>query len=562
MDVGALGRLFSRDHKVVGKQFLWYGLFFLAWGGMMAMLIRWQLARPGTPVPVLGELLWPTTGGVMPPHSYAVFFTMHGTIMIFFAVSPLLIGALGTYVVPLAIGARNMAFPSLSPLSFWTNVAAGIVLVASFFVPLGSASGGWTAYPPLSTAVGQPGPGQTMWVVAILLTGLSTLMGAVNVLTTIVRLRAPGMGFFRLPLTVWGLGLAAVLNALFVPVLAAGMILLLLDRVLGTNFFLAGAAVTKGGGDPLLYQHLFWIFGHPEVYVLILPAWGVVSDLLAFFSRKPAFGYRATALAMSAVTALSAAVYGHHMFVVGLSPLLSQAFMTLTMLISIPSAVFFLNWLGTLWKGSIRFDVPMLFALGVVFVFALGGLTGLHLGAISSDVYLHDSFFVVGHFHLTMAASVLLGAFAAVYFWFPKMFGKELDPALGRWHFALTIVPLVLAFTGMLVLGYGGMQRRLYNPDAYEFLRRFASTNAWISAAAWVAGAAQILFAANVLTSLVAGRKATANPWRVGTLEWTVASPPPKENFESVPAVVRGPHELTPPDATRKDWLAQDEVTP
>jgi cytochrome c oxidase subunit 1 len=560
--VGAVSRLFSRDHKVVGKQFLWYGLFFLAWGGMMAMLIRWQLARPGTAFPVLGPLLWPSNGGVMPPHAYAVFFTMHGTIMIFFAVTPLLIGALGYFVVPLAIGARDMAFPTLSLLSFWTNVAAGAVLVASFFVPLGAASGGWPAYPTLSTLVGQPGPGQTLWVVAILLTGISTLLGAINLLTTLVRLRAPGMGWFRLPLTVWGLGLAAILNALFVPVLAAGLILLLLDRIAGTNFFLAGAAVTKGGGDPLLYQHLFWIFGHPEVYILILPAWGVVSDLLSFFSRKPAFGYRATALSMSAVTALSAAVYGHHMFVAGLSPLLSQTFMTLTMLISLPSSVFFLNWLGTLWKGSIRFTVPMLFALGVVFVFALGGLTGLHLGALSSDVYLHDSYFVVGHFHLTMAVSVLLGAFAALYFWFPKMFGRELDPSLGRWHFWLTIVPLTLVFCGMLVLGYGGMPRRLFNPNTYEFLRRFQPLNAWITWAAFVAGAAQLLFAANFLTSLVAGKKAAANPWQVGTLEWTVPSPPPPGNFETVPAVVRGPHELGHPAARRKDWLAQDEALP
>jgi cytochrome c oxidase subunit I len=552
--------IFSLDHKIIAKQFLWYGLFFLVVGGIMAMMIRWQIAQPGTPFPVLGKLFFPKAGGVLPPQSYASFFTMHGTIMIFFAITPILIGSFGNLCIPLMIGARDMAFPTLNMLSFWSMIASGLVLVGSLFVPMGSAAGGWQSYPTLSTAIGQPGAGQTLWVVAIFLAGSGSIMGAVNYITTIVRLRAPGMGYFKMPLTIWGLWMTAILNALFVPVLAAGMILLFLDRVFGSHFFLAGAAVTKGGGDPVLYQHLFWIFGHPEVYILILPAWGIVSDVLSFFSRKPAFGYKATALSMTVITILSMAVYGHHMFIVGMSPLLSQGFMTLTMLISIPSAVFFLNWLGTMWRGSIRFATPMLFALGVVFVFGLGGLTGLHLGAVSSDIYLHDSYFVVGHFHLTMAASVLLGAFVAIYFWFPKMFGRMMNDTLGKWHFWLTIIPITIVFCGMLVVGYGGMQRRLYNYADYQFLLNLHGVNVWITRAALVLGASQFLFVYNFFSSMVSGKKASANPWEVGTLEWTVPSPPPHHNFDKIPVVLHGPHEFSNPLVKGKDWLAQNEL--
>ena len=554
--------IFSFDHKVIAKQFLWYGLFFLAVGGLMAMMIRWQIAYPGTAFPVVGKLFWPGSGGVMPPQLYASFFTMHGTIMIFFAITPILIGAFGNYCIPLMIGARDMAFPTLNMLSFWTMMASGGVLLGSLFVPMGAAAGGWQSYPTLSTAVGQPGAGQTMWVLSIFLAGAASIMGAVNYITTVIRLRAPGMGYFKMPLTVWGLWLTAILNALFVPVIAAALLLLFLDRVLGSHFFMAGAAVTTGGGDPVLYQHLFWIFGHPEVYILILPAWGIVSDILSFFSRKPAFGYKATALSMSVITALSMIVYGHHMYVVGMSPLLSQGFMALTMLISIPSAIFFINWLGTIWRGAIRFTTPMLFALGVVFVFGLGGLTGLHLAAISSDVYLHDSYFVIGHFHLTMAASVLLGGFAAIYFWFPKMFGREMNETAGKLHFWLTIIPLNAVFVGMLVIGYAGMQRRLYNLDSYAFLQPLSPMNRYITMAALFLGAVQFIFVYNFLTSVISGKKASRNPWEIGTLEWTIASPPPHHNYDVIPTVLHGPHEFGHPAVRGKDWLAQDEPLP
>ncbi len=551
--------IFSQDHKVIGAQFLFYGLFFLAVGGLLALLIRWQIAMPGQPIPVVGKFLFPSLNGAIPPEGYTMIITMHGTIMIFFAITPMLIGAYGNFCIPLMIGAGDMAFPFLNMLSFWVMFLSGGILFGSFFVPGGAAAAGWTAYPPLSTNVGTPGLGQTLWCVSLFLAGASTLMGAINYTTTIIMMRAPGMGFFRMPLTIWGMFLASVLNALFVPVIAAAILMLFLDRVADTGFFIAGATATAGSGDPLLFQHLFWIFGHPEVYILILPAWGIVSDLLAIFSRKPAFGYRATALSMSTIVVLSTIVYGHHMFTVGLSPGLGQAFMTLTMLISIPSAILFLNWLGTLWRGAIRLEPPMLFALGVVFVFGMGGLTGLYLGAITTDIYLHDTAFVVGHFHYTMAASVLFGSFAAIYFWFPKMFGRRLDQNLAAFHFWFTFVPLNLVFFPMLVLGHAGMPRRLYDPATYEYLRQFKPYTQLITFAALVMGLAQIVFVYNLIRSALKGPQAERNPWEATTLEWSAASPPPHGNFPTAPSVFRGPHEHSRPDMADRDWLGQWE---
>jgi cytochrome c oxidase subunit 1 len=556
--------VFSTDHKVIGRQFLWLGLVFLAVAGTLAMLIRWQLAHPGAPVPVVGGLLFPATGGVVSPAAYTALFTMHGTIMIFFALTPILIGGFGNFCLPLLIGARDMAFPVLNMLSFWTMFVATAILTASFFTPLGPPSAGWTSYPTLSTAVGAPGVAQTLWVLAIYLNGASSVMGAVNYITTVVRFRAPGMTFFRMPLTVWGLWLASILNALFVPVLAAGAVLLFFDRVFGTRFFIAGSAI-KPGGDPVLYQHLFWIFGHPEVYILILPAWGIAGDLLSFFSRKPAYGYKVTVGALIAIVVLSGVVYGHHMFVTGMSPLLGEGFMVLTMLISVPSVILGVGWLGTVWRGSIRLTTPMLFALGLVTVFGLGGFTGLFLADVLADVYLHDTFFVVGHFHLTMSAAVLLGAFAAIYFWFPKMFGRMMNEALGKVHFALTLVTVILTFGLQLVLGYAGMQRRLVDPSAYAFLRPLMPLNRVVSQAAFVMGAAQLLFVVNFFYSLFRGPKAPANPWQVGTLEWTVASPPPHHNFDELPRVFVGPHELGNPAvkaARGVDFQPQNEEPP
>jgi cytochrome c oxidase subunit 1 len=513
---------------------------------------------------VVGGLFFPASGGVVSPAAYTALFTMHGTIMIFFALTPILIGGFGNFCLPLLIGARDMAFPVLNMLSFWTMFAATAILTASFFTPLGPPSTGWTAYPTLSTAVGAPGVAQTLWVVAIYLNGASSVMGAVNYITTVIRMRAPGMTFFRMPLTVWGLWLASILNALFVPVLAAGAVLLFFDRVFGTRFFLAGSAI-KPGGDPVLYQHLFWIFGHPEVYILILPAWGIAGDLLSFFARKPAYGYKLTVWALIAIVVLSGLVYGHHMFVTGMSPLLGEGFMVLTMIISVPSVILGVGWIGTIWRGAIRLTTPMLFALGLVMVFGLGGFTGLFLADVLSDVYLHDTFFVVGHFHLTMSAAVLLGAFAAIYFWFPKMFGRKMNEPLGQLHFALTFVTVIMTFGLQLLLGYAGMQRRLVDPSAYAFLRPLMPLNRVVSWSAWVMGAAQFLFVGNFFYSLFRGAKAGDNPWQVGTLDWTTPSPPPHHNFDVIPQVHVGPHELGNPAALAtlgRDYQRQDEELP
>lgn len=551
--------VFSFDHKVIAKQFLWYGIAFLGIGGMMALLIRWTLAFPGEAFPILGPILFSNTNGVVPPDTYAMLFTLHGTIMIFFAITPILIGAFGNFCIPLMIGARDMVFPTLNMLSFWLAVVSALLLLASLFTPLGGAAGGWTSYPTLSTLIGSPGIGQTLWCLSLFVLGVSSTMGAVNYIATIITLRAPGMGYFDMPLTVWGLWLTAILNAIFLPVLGAGLLLLTFDRVFGTTFFLAGAAATSGSGDPVLFQHVFWIFGHPEVYILILPAWGIVSDLLSFFARKPAFGAKSTALAMTSITILSTVVYGHHMYSTQMSPLLTQSFMMLTMTISIPSAVFFANWLGTLWKGSIRFHTPMLFSLGVVFVFGLGGLTGLYLATVSTDLYLHDTYFVVGHFHYTMAASVLLGGFAGTYFWFPKMFGRMMNETLGKIHFWISMVGLNGIFMGMMVIGYAGMHRRIYNPFVYEFLKELKPLNMFITISALTMGTGQLFFVYNFVYSMFKGPIATQNPWEVGTLDWTIPSPAPHYNFKDIPVVKCGPHEFGNPHLTGRDFQYQTE---
>ncbi len=552
--------LISYDHKVIAKQFLFYGIFWAFIGAFLSVLIRWCLAFPGEPFPILGNLLFPSSNGIIPPDVYTMLFTMHGTIMIFFAITPILIGAFGNFCIPLMIGARDMIFPWLNMLSFWLAVVGGIIMLASFFVPLGASAVGWTSYPTLAHSQWSPGMGHTLWLISLFFMGNSSLVGAINYITTVIRLRAPGMTFKKLPLTIWGLFLTAILNALFLPVLTAAFILLLLDRTFGTSFFLAAALSDAGTqGDPILYQHLFWIFGHPEVYIVILPAWGIVSDLLSFFARKPAFGAMKTAYSMTAITVLSAVVYGHHMFTTGMSPLLTGAFTTLTLLISIPSGIFFLNWLGTIWRGKIQLHTPMLFSLGVIITFGIGGLTGLHLGAVSTNLILHNSYFVVGHFHLTMAVAALLGAFAATYFWFPKMFGRMLDEKLGKIHFWLTLLPILYIFIGQMVAGYAGMHRRIYNPYEYNYLKPLLGLNIYIGLAVFLVFFAQFLFLYNFIKSMRSGAIAESNPWKIGTLEWTTPTPIPHHNFDTIPVVYNGPHEFSNPKVTGRDWLSQTE---
>ncbi|WP_224240629.1 cytochrome c oxidase subunit I [Hyalangium gracile] len=558
-------RLFSTDHKVVARQFLWAGFGFLLLGGLLAMLIRWQWAYPGRPVPGLGAVLPSADGSITPP-AYMGLFTMHGLVMVFFAIAPLLIGALGNFVVPLAVGARGMAFPKLSALSFWVFAVGGALVLASFGVRLGTASAAWTSYPPLSTHVFTPGAGQTLVMMGVLCAAVSSFLSAVNYVVTVVRARAPGMTWGRLPLTVWGLFLTSVLNLLFIPVVAAATGLLLLDRLTGTRFFLEGAAVAGRGGDPMLYQHLFWMFGHPEVYILILPGWGMIGDMVSYFSRRPAHGYRGTVLAMSTVSALSGLVYAHHLFTSGLSPMLGRAFSTLTLIISLPSTVMFLNWLVTMWRGSVRLTAPLLAAVGAMVVFGLGGITGLALGAVATDIPLHGTMWVVGHFHLTMGAASFLAVFAGLYFWFPKMFGRTLHAGLSKTHVVLTAVLFLAVFGGQLLTGYAGQLRRLYDPYQYEYLRHLLTLNKGTSHAAFTLGLVQLLFVVNLVWSLRKGPAADANPWQVGTLEWTCApSPPPVDNYAQVPVVVRGPYALSQPEGLEqlgRDWIGQAEVLP
>ena len=544
--------VFSTDHKMIGRQFLFLGLFMLIIGGILAMLIRWQLAWPETEVPGLGWVPEPTMyEGIIPPSTYNMLFTMHATIMIFFVVMPIMVGGFGNFLIPIMIGAKDMAFPLLNMLSFWVGAVAGVLMVASFFVVGGAASGGWTSYTPLTGAAVYTGVnwGINLWVLSLFVLAFSSLMGSINYITTLINMRAPGMTYFRLPLSIWSLLVTAILLLLALPVLTAALGMLFFDRVFATNFFL------PAGGMPLLWQHLFWFFGHPEVYILVLPAMGVTSDILSVFSRKPIFGYRAMAYSMIAIAFLSWIVWGHHMFVSGMNPLLGTAFMLTTMVIAVPSAIKTFNWLGTLWGGSIRFTVPLLFAIGFVSNFVIGGLSGVFMASTPVDIFIHDTYFIVAHFHYVVAG-IIFAMFAAIYFWFPKMFGRMTNHTWGVVHFIGTYVFFNLTFFPMHFLGVGGHMRRIYNPEQYEYLAQFGDMNVFITISAFCLAISQIPFAVNFIYSLFAGEKASENPWEANTLEWAAPSPPPHGNFATTPQVYRGPYEYSVPNAD-EDWLPQ-----
>jgi len=545
------------DHKRIGMAYVWIALGALLSGGLMAMAIRWQWTWPGSSLPLLGPLT---------PNAYGSLFTLHGLVMIFFAVGPLLMGGLATLVIPLLVGARNLAFPRLSRLGLWFYVASCLAMVAGLFAPLGPASTGWTLFPPLSSWVGSPGSGVTWALLALVLNSVSSCLVGVNVLGTIIGRRAPGLTLTRLPLTVWGLGFTALLNLVYLPVLLTGGLLLLADRTLGSEIFLAGANARLPAGDPLLFQHLFWMFGHPEVYILILPAWGLIGDLLAHFARRPPHWYRATVVSMSAVVVFSGLVYAHHMFTTGLSPFLNRAFSTFTLLISVPSLVLYLNWLFTISRARVRLQSPLVAAVGSVIVFGLGGMTGLVLGAQTTDVVLHDTLWVVGHFHLTMGASSFLAVFAAIYYWFPRFTGRRMSEALSNVHAVGTTLLFLLVFGLMHVSGAGGQHRRQVDPHDQGTFQNLRSLTVATSHAAFMLGAWQLLFVGNLGFSLLRGRKSEENPWEVGTLEWSAAPwPLPRENFLAIPQVVRGPHVYAEPalvQALGRDWVGQAEQVP
>jgi len=547
--------VFSTDHKVIAKQYLALSLAWAIGGGLLAALIRWQVAWPGTKVPLMGWIPEPFMyQGIMGPEFYNMVVTMHGTIMVFFVAMPFLLGVFGNYLIPLMIGARDMAFPRLNMLSVWTLAAASLVLLASFFVPGGAAASGWTAYPPLSARAAYTGVewGQNLWILALALEFASFLMGGINFLTTTLTMRAKGMTLARLPLLVWMMNTASIIFMLSVGPLIAAAVMLLMDRIGGTHFY-----VPEGGGQPLLWQHLFWFFGHPEVYVILLPGVGIVLETLPVFARKPVFGYRPIVISTIVAGVLSFVVWAHHMFLSGMDFLLAMPFSVTTILISVPFAIILFAMMATLWGGSIRYPTPMLFTLGVLSVFLIGGLTGIFNGSAPADIYIHDTYFVVAHFHYTLISVTFFATFAGVYFWFPKFFGKMLNEPLGKIHFWGTFVFFNCTFLPMHLVGLGGMVRRIANPENYELFKKLQPMNAFISTSAFLLMASQIPFIVNFFWSMAAGRAAASNPWQAATLEWSSSSPPPHDNWGAwEPEVCRGPYEYSVPGSPA-DWLPQ-----
>lgn len=562
--------VFSLDHKVIGIQFLFSTLLWFVVGGLLALAVRWQLAWPWSDMPVVGRMLFSAEGGQISPEFYTMLFTMHASVMIFFVIIPILAGAFGNFLIPLMIGADDMAFPTLNMLSYWFMWPAFICMTASFFVTGGAAAAGWTSYPTLSSVPGAaPGSldGQTLWLLGLTFVGVSSMMGSVNYMTTIIQMRAPGMTMFRLPMTIWAMFITAVLQAFALPVLTAAGFMQLTDRMLGTGFFQPEGLIVNntsagaGGGQPLLWQHLFWFYSHPAVYIMILPAMGMVSDILTTFSRKPLFGYKPMVYSIAGIAGLGFIVWGHHMFMSGMNPWLGMTFMVSTMMIALPSAIKTFNWLGTIWGGKITFNTPMLFALAFVSMFIIGGLSGIFMAATPVDIFIHDTYFIVGHIHYVLFGGTAFAVFGAIYYWFPKMFGRMMNDTWGKVHFFLSFIFFNGTFFTMHILGAGGFPRRYADPYHFEIFKHLQPMNEFMTICALGMGAAQIIFAVNFVYSLFFGPRVGRNPWHANSLEWSAPSPPGHGNFDAQPIVYRGPYEYNSPEA-QEDYYPQTVPPP
>ncbi len=541
---GLIKYIWSTDHKIIGMQYLFTGMFMALVGGFFAYAFRMQLAFPGVDIPG-----W----GTMTPPDYNALVTNHGTIMIFWVAMPVLIAAFGNFLIPLMIGCDDMVFPRLNRLSYQVFLLSTIILLASFFVPGGAFGGAWTAYPPLSaqSTYNLTPWGAPLWLLAVALEFAAFLMGGINFITTTMNSRAPGMKMHDIPLVVWMIVLASIIFMLSVGPLFAGAIMLFFDQVLGTGFF-----DPNRGGDPVLWQHMFWFFGHPEVYVVLLPAMGIVAEIITVFARKKFFAYTPVLYTTFAAGVASFTVWAHHQFIAGIDPRMAHIFTVTTLLISVPIAVIVFCSIATLYGGSIRFKTPMLWALSFIFEFLLGGVTGIYLGAAGADVYFHDSYFVLAHFHYTFFPIAIIGTFAAITYWFPKMFGRHMNETLGKIHFVGTIIPFNLIFIPLFILGLAGQHRRIYSFSLFPDLAKpeFQDLRVFATVSLLVMLAFQFVFLFNFFSSMIKGRKAEKNPYDANTLEWTTESPPPHGNWSELPSVYRGPYEYSVPGRADDFW--------
>ncbi len=549
--------VFSQDHKMIAKQFLITGIVMGVIAMILSILFRIQLAYPDQSFPLFEVLLGKfAPEGRLDPNFYLSLVTIHGTIMVFFVLTAGLSGTFSNLLIPLQLGARDMASPFMNMLSYWFFFIASVIMLSTFFIESGPAGAGWTIYPPLSAvAKSMPGSGlgMTLWLVSMTLFVASSLIGGINYISTVLNMRTKGMDLWKMPLTIWSFFLTAIVGLLSFPVLVAAVVLLIFDRSFGTSFYLsdiyvAGQALPNEGGSPILWQHLFWFLGHPEVYIVLMPALGITSEVIATNARKPIFGYHAMVYSLIGITVLSFIVWGHHMFVTGMNPFLGGVFMITTLIIAVPSAVKTFNYLATLWKGNIRFTPAMLFAIGLVSFFISGGLTGIFLGNAALDINLHDTYFVVAHFHLVMGSAAIFGMLSGIYHWFPKMFGRLMNAKLGYLHFWLTFISAYLVFFPMHFMGLDGVPRRYYSFTEFESMNEWLSVNVFVTWAAILGAVAQVAFLWNFFYSIFFGEKSTQNPWESTTLEWTTPVERIHGNWPGeIPTVYRWPYDYSKP---------------